>query len=61
MNSTTIIFITEIMQIMLSKRQTSPLGRSAQLPSNRLTQAQEAQEAGQAASQNARPDAFPVA
>ncbi len=46
---------------MLSKRQMSPPCRSAQLPSNRLTQAQGAQVAGQAASQHACPDVFPVA
>jgi hypothetical protein len=61
MNSTTIIFITEFIQTMLSKRQTSSPCRSARLPSNCLTQVQGAQAAGQAASQHARPDVFPVA
>jgi hypothetical protein len=61
MNSTTIIFIAEFMQTMLSKRQISPPCSSARLPSNRLTQAQGAQVAGQAASQYASLDAFPVA
>jgi hypothetical protein len=60
MNSTTINFITEFMQTMLSRTQTSPPRCSARLPSNRLTQAQGAQVAGQGASQNASPAAFPV-
>ncbi len=49
------------MQTMLSKRQTSPPCHSASLPSNCLTQAQGAQEAGQAAAQHASPAAFSVA
>ncbi len=61
MNSTTINFITESMQIMLSKIQTSPPRCSARLPSDPLTQAQGAQAAGQATSQHASPAAFPVA
>jgi hypothetical protein len=61
MNSTTINFITEFMQTMLSKTQMSPLRPSTQLPSNCLTQAQGAQAAGQAASQHASLAAFPVA
>ncbi len=60
MNSTTINFITEFMQTMLSRTQTSPPRCSARLPSNRLTQMQGAQVVGQAASQNASPAAFPV-
>ncbi len=47
------------MQTMLSRTQTSPPCCSARLPSNRLTQVQGAQAAGQAASQNASPAAFP--
>jgi hypothetical protein len=61
MNLTTVNFIPEFMQTMLSRTQTSPPHRSAQLPSNRLSQAQGAQAAGQVASQNASPAAFPVA
>ncbi len=61
MNSTTINFITEFMQTMLSKRQTSPPRCNARHPSNHLTQAQGAQVAGQAASQHASPAAFQVA
>jgi hypothetical protein len=60
MNSTNIYFITEFMQTMLSKRQTSPPRRSAQLPSNCLAQAQGAQAAGQAASQHASLAVLPV-
>jgi hypothetical protein len=61
MNSTTIIFITEFVQTMLFRRQTSPPCCSTGLPSNCLTQVQGAQAAGQAASQHARPDVFPLA
>jgi hypothetical protein len=61
MNSTTINFITEFMQTMLSKRQTSPPRRSARLLSNHLTQVQGAQAVGQEVSQHASPAAFPVA
>ncbi len=61
MNSTTINFITEFMQTMLSRTQTSPPRHIARLPLNSLTQAQGAQAVGQVASQNASPAAFPVA
>jgi hypothetical protein len=61
MNSTTINFITEFIQTMLSKRQTKPPRRSTRLPSNCQTQAQGAQAAGQAAFQHASPAAFSVA
>ncbi len=60
-DSTTINFITEFMQTMLSKTQMSPPCCSTPIPSNRLTQAHGAQAAGQAASQHASPAAFPVA
>ncbi len=56
MNSTNIRFTTEFMQTMSTKRQTSPPGRSTQLPSNCLAQAQ----GGQMASQHASPTALPV-
>ncbi len=49
------------MLTMLSERQMSPPRRSTWLPSSLLTQAQGALATGQAASQHASPDTFPVA